>query len=706
MAGLEASLRITAKDEAGSALKQIKAQIAALDKSIATFDKLMTAAGKVAKATDPMISSIAASSKALNQQKLAVTELGESLTGLGGSADVAAGGQRALASATERTTAVMVAQGAEAVRISEQIAAAQRKSNAAARGGARSKINEALPFPGPTILHETAKAAEAGGTVQEEIARLIAAGSTPAQIRKARDDFIAFSRTHSGVLEADYLAAYRDARVIAPTEAYEMTGLGARYRAALRNSGLSSTEYDVGNVLRIMDELGLKTNGDREEFLNSFLKSQQAFGSQISTETALAAYRNAKQSIYSWSPEFREKYFPTLLQSAGQQGGTEMMTALNNYVGHHMQKTEIESLVKAGFVRPQDVKTDHGRTTFRDNAKLFESDLFKSNIAQWAWDFHDLFMGRRGASEDKFDDLIAKMPRNMAGLIAFLVHNRSRIQRDAETLGLPIGLAAAEDKSLAQNPAAGLDALKNSLTQFAAAMTAPGMDAVGPGLQSLAHGVQAMAAAYEEWSKAHPKAAEAASVGGMAGAAGAGGWLTWKLFTGIGRLFGFGGGAAGEGTAAGIAAGAAGGGGVLSALGAAVLTGAEALAPVIMMRAIGEAANPTTAAGAKYRVDTAWATQMWDIERGRRAEQAWRADPEAARGRAMMALGSGGVSVDVRGAAQVDQTLHVDVSLAPGLQATLDAVRSFVFSVPMAPTGRSDSDAAPQRGAYGLPGHL
>jgi hypothetical protein len=114
--------------------------------------------------------------------------------------------------------------------------------------------------------------------------------------------------------EADYLANYRDARVIAPGESYEMTDLGGRYRSALRASGLPAGENDVGNVLRIMDELGLKSGPEREHFLNSFLKSQQAFGSQISTETALAAYRNAKQSIYGWSPEFREKYFPTLLQ--------------------------------------------------------------------------------------------------------------------------------------------------------------------------------------------------------------------------------------------------------------------------------------------------------------------------------------------------------------------------------------------------------
>src|SRR5208283_2626563 len=103
-----------------------------------------------------------------------------------------------------------------------------------------------------------------------------------------------------------------------------------------RGSGLSSSEYDVGNVLRIMDEIGLKSQAQREDFVNNFLKAQQAFGSQITTETALAAYRNAKQSIYTWSDDFRNKFFPTLLQSAGQQGGTEMMTALSNYVGGHM----------------------------------------------------------------------------------------------------------------------------------------------------------------------------------------------------------------------------------------------------------------------------------------------------------------------------------------------------------------------------------
>ncbi len=278
----------------------------------------------------------------------------------------------------------------------------------------------------------------------------------------------------------------------------------------------------------------------RVDFLNNFLKTQQAFGSQITTETALAAYRNAKQSIYDWSPEFRNKYFPTLLQSAGEQGGTEMMTALNNYIGHHMQKTEIESLERAGFVRPEDVVTDHGRTTFKDNAQLFEQDTFKSNIAQWAWDFHDAFMKRSGSTEDSFENLIDKMPRNMAGLIAFLNHNRARLQRDAATLDLPIGLAAATDANLGGNAPAALGALKDSILQFGAAVTAAPVAAAGPGLQALAHGIQTLGAVYSAWAAKNPTAGVATGTAGITAVGATGGWLTWKLFTGLGRLFGFG----------------------------------------------------------------------------------------------------------------------------------------------------------------------
>jgi hypothetical protein len=72
---------------------------------------------------------------------------------------------------------------------------------------------------------------------------------------------------------------------------------------------------------------------------------------------------------------------------------------------------------------------------------------------------------------------------------------------------------------------------------------------------------------------------------------------------------------------------------------------------------------------------------------------------------APMAAGSQHVDVGVNGQAQVEQTLHLDISLDPALRAVIDQLTGSNFSVPLmpwsAPTGVMDTDAAPQRGGIG-----
>jgi hypothetical protein len=87
------------------------------------------------------------------------------------------------------------------------------------------------------------------------------------------------------------------------------------------------------------------------------------------------------------------------------------------------------------------------------------------------------------------------------------------------------------------------------------------------------------------------------------------------------------------------------------------------------------------------------------LEQARRSEVEWRQDPEAARGREMMAHS---VGVNVSGQAQVDQTFHFDlaIGLDSEVRAVFDTLRSLNFAVPLvgsADTGRMDTDAAPQR---------
>ncbi|QFU15318.1 phage tail tape measure protein [Microvirga thermotolerans] len=71
------------------------------------------------------------------------------------------------------------------------------------------------------------------------------------------------------------------------------------------------------------------------------------------------------------------------------------------------------------------------------------------------------------------------------------------------------------------------------------------------------------------------------------------------------------------------------------------------LGPVFAFGAAGEVYKPTTPLSHPYRNDIAIDTGQW--ERARRAQEEWNRDPEAARGRAWMRMGSSGVDIQNAG---------------------------------------------------------
>jgi hypothetical protein len=391
---------------------------------------------------------------------------------------------------------------------------------------------------GADALEAVKKSVTAGATLQTEGAKLNAAGVTDADATRASEAYAEFAKTHAGALQSNFLGTFGQARTIVGVhggdinEALEMATLGERYRTALANSGLSTSDHDIENVMKMMDEMGLKTHEQRETFLNEFTRTQQAFKGQINTDTALSSQRNARQSIYGWSPDFVNNALPTYLQTLGENAGTSIMTAYQNYIGHHMQKTEIEALEEQGFLRSEDIVRDHGRTTIRDGAHaMFESEL-KSNPFQWALDMHSHFLEKKGNTEDKWDDFVAKMPRAMASIMEFAVKNESRIRRDAETRAEAHGLSQETNEHLGQNPLAAFDALRQSVEQFGASVTSPMMSKIGPALTSMAQGLTSISTWYEKFAKNHPT--DAGLIGTAAtGIVGGGGLaLLWKSFGG------------------------------------------------------------------------------------------------------------------------------------------------------------------------------
>ncbi len=130
-----------------------------------------------------------------------------------------------------------------------------------------------------------------------------------------------------------------------------MTQLAAQYRAAARASGVPLGDNDFLAIMRSMDEMGIKTRGSPgvPQFM---LKVQQKFQGTVTPETHLSAVQNLRSAKFELDPDFMKNYFPTLIQATGEQGGTEVMTAFNNYIGGHMQHSGLKKLAAATQLSP------------------------------------------------------------------------------------------------------------------------------------------------------------------------------------------------------------------------------------------------------------------------------------------------------------------------------------------------------------------
>jgi hypothetical protein len=740
MAGLEAVLRITAKDDAGPALAKVKEQIAQLDKSIAVFDKMATSVGKVAKSTDPLLVSINASVRSMNEARTAATELAAGLEKVGGGAETAAGAQRTLGEAVMSTTRLMALQGTEAVKVAEKIVVSQKKAAKEAKEAAATR-KEMVGMGGGlvgTMLGFGAaelgvKAIESGATLDQAMAKLRTSGVPDADIEQAKAGYADFSKTHAGMTEAEYLTKYGEARTMS-SDPLKTTREMAQLSLALKNSGVETSPDEVRSFIKAVDELSLPP-AEQEKLLDRMAKVKQLYGANITGETWLAAQRRSSMSAYGWDDKFRDNYFPFMLQSLGVTSGNDMMTAYSNYVGKHMQHTEMMNLAKYGFIRPQDEVINKAGTIkgLKPGAQVWEESLMKANPAQFAWDMHQKFMSRKGATEDQFTSFVGTLPRAMGAMIEFFTHGQGLAARDLALGKNPVGLAAAGNEYAAKNPMAALDALRTSIEQFGAALTSGPVMQASAQLVALAQHVTDAAAIVDKFEKAHPGVAKAGTyaaegAGGLFGlgliAAGAK-WLGRTALGGfgLGGLFGGGGGAGG--------AAAAGGGATAAAAGAGrgILGGVLAGASLPGLIDLLTDDNRTPGAKANDAAVLAWGKSLIDKLLGPSTPQSpaagapehhwgpWHAggspagpiitdrpflgrDPHSPQSGPYSYSPKGAESISVSGQAQVEHTVHVDVSLEPGLMAKIEqAANSIGFTVPLigGGTGRMDSDAGAHR---------
>jgi hypothetical protein len=162
MPTLESKLVIGATDQTGGAFAAIQKHIAALDRQIASFDKISTAARKVSGSNDQMISSIDAGARALKEERDALEGLSRSMMDGVSSADGMAAAQGRLARDVYKANRAMLLQGETAARTSGQIARAQERTRKG--GGLSGMAGGIIALGGAEVA---IKAVESGASLEQ-----------------------------------------------------------------------------------------------------------------------------------------------------------------------------------------------------------------------------------------------------------------------------------------------------------------------------------------------------------------------------------------------------------------------------------------------------------------------------------------------------------------------------------------------------------
>jgi len=734
-AGLEAVLRITAKDEAGGALAQVKAQIAGIDKQIAVFDKMAAAVGKTAKSADPLIASIGASTKALIEQKAAAVAAAEGLDAIDGASGAAAGAQERLRAAIAETSRVMAFQGVEAVRVAEKIAAAQGRVGRAAKEARAGGVGGLVGlFAGTAALHEGKQAIEAGATLEQMKFRLRAvAGGDKTEGPFAEALAAEVAAKYPAITQAKALDTYLELRGNAANQNGTINQAIARRnlmtvaqaQTAALAIGADLTPEDAQNLLKAVEGSGRA--GDPTavgKMFDAYIRAKQVFGSAIDSSKIRDYVENAKGANFGIGEEqFFWQNIVRMTEGNASRLGNETAQTLQTLVGGHATKQTARWLVSLGLASgftPQ----GGGAATIRG---LVGSGLLQVNQLDWA--VQNLLPALRShgvLSEENIKQREALLRRDNpnideralreraeAGLIsaavarsgmrttvtdnlAHAIANELLIGRDVAQMRNASGSAALA-ASVGQNPTAALAELTGSISQFGATVASPVVQAAAPIMHSLAKAIEDASASLGAFNKAHPVAAPATYAGaGAVGAAGVG-WAMWKGLTGfvggLGRMLGLGSGAAG-GAAGMEGAAAAAGSGLSRIVGAAA--GAASLPGLINLLTDD---NRTPAARANDAAVLNW-FKHWFAGPGA-PMQLPGARPAAAVGTPISPYGpTPPQNVNVTGQATVDHSVHVEVTLDPALRAKIDALTDTQeFTVPLigGGTGRMDSDAAPHR---------
>ena len=507
----------------------------------------------------------------------------------------------------------------------------------------------------------TYEALKAGADYQSELAKLRNAGIDGDELDAADKQALALSGRYPNVGRVEAMEEYRALRSVAgrPEEVPSLMPTVIAAVSAMKALGVDTEA--MPNLYKAAETLGQTRDPEKfERFIDSFVKMQQYAGHTITPETVQKFAQQMKLSGAVVSDEFIERMMFLLAQETGSRGGAGLAGAMKEFSGH-IGGEEAAEWERLGFLKDDDL--------LHTNTGAVKGLKPGHDIANWeqALSDPDLFVWTK---------LIPAMEK--AGVTSPLAQIK-----EVQTLYGNERASAIIGKLIQQEAQ-----FKTHLANLQGVAGTAGADAT---LETAAVGVKSLGV-------------QLLNLGGS---------LTQGLMIPIADV-----------TSA-----------MARALGRANIPLAQLMkglppeadmtpAQRAEMAEIHQREAEATRRGFEDRFPGAFGAPhtVEDIMRAPsrhalgeayRVQAAMEADREAARGAARMTLqplppplAGAPQSVSVSGAAQVEQTLHLDlhVDLDPALRARIDNLDggSSTFTVPLsAPTGRMDNDASPLRGGTG-----
>lgn len=659
---------------------------------------------------------------AFERSKSAMLDAKHAAEGFGAPLARIASEQSRLRSVIDSTTKAIEHQASAEIRAAAAHSKAEKAAEKRAEGIAHHGFGNyvAGAAAGVVGVHGVMRFAEAGiesgAERQHVIAGMKNAGMPDEEISRAQKRAIEVSRSASNLSVTELMELHKEARsaVQHPEEVFELMPDLAKATSVLK--GMGAENVNVADIMKGGESLGLMSDPARfHRYLEGQVKAMAVMGKTITTEQIYEAAKYSKSAGATLSDDFINLTMPSLIQEMHGSSAGDALSALTKRWrgGLNHQHLAVERLNSMGLLEdPSQIKRSKSGEILGYGGKLKGDDLLGSDPGKFFQQIWEPAAEASGAKSfgDKVKLLNETLPSTAANLGRILIQQEETLKQHRANYEAAPGLDQAVENQKS-DPTVGLNALKASLNDLGAAASDPILGVAAKGLSALSGSLKELAAAAGD----HPVLAAGAGAAGVMGGLAGAGYLSYQLMNG----FGLGAsataldGSAAALTEAAVALGAKGiipGAASAAGAGAITLGGlAAAAAPLVLATGAAVAAGTLDKKlmdGAQIPADNPRnlpdiQSQTWSqflrgdvpgmpkpehindpwlsgerqaIERrSELAANAFRRDPEAARGDAFGRIGSSG-PIDVTGKVQADVKTDVDVrfklDVPPGFGVT------------------------------------